>query len=325
MRAMVIREFGGPEQLVLRELAEPVPADGEVLIRVRAFGVNRAETYFRRGSWGDVARVSGIECVGEVERDPSGRLARGQKVAALMGGLGRTRNGSYAERTVAPASNVVPIRSSLSWAELAAIPESYATAWSCVVEQVRVGPGDLLLVRGGTSTLGQAAVNVAHQLGARVIATTRRPERQGMLRDLGAEDALLEAGDLSVEIRRRFPGGLDGVLDLIGNRTFKDSLRMVRRHGRVCLAGFLGGPEPVPFDVLGDFAPGATLTFFASFMFGSPEYPLAAVPLQEMVDRAERGEYRARPVRVFQLTDLPEAHRLMESNEAAGKLVVVVD
>ena len=146
MRAMVIREFGGPEELVLRELADPVPGDGEVLVRVRAFGVNRAETYFRRGLWGDVARVSGIECVGEVAHDPSGSLAEGEKVAALMGGMGRTRNGSYAELTVVPASNVVPLRSSLAWSELAAIPESPMIGQVESGSREKGGPPTLALV-----------------------------------------------------------------------------------------------------------------------------------------------------------------------------------
>ena len=325
MRAMVIQAYGGPEQLVLRELPDPVPSDGEVLIRVRAFGVNRAETYFRRGAWGDVARVSGIECTGEVEADPSGALAKGTRVVALMGGLGRTRNGSYAELTVAPASNVLPIRSSLAWPELAAIPECYATAWSCVVNQLRVERGAHLLVRGATSSLGQAAVNVAHHLGARVIATTRRADREALLRDIGADEVLIESRDLSAGVRTRHPAGLDAVLDLVGNSAIKDSLRMVRRDGEVCVAGFLGGQTPVPFDVLADFAPGAKLSFFVSIMYGLPEYPLSDVPMQEIVERVERGDYRARPVRVFPFAELPDAHRLMESNEAAGKLVVVVN
>jgi NADPH2:quinone reductase len=325
MRAMFIEAYGGPEQLVLKDLPVPVPAPDEVLIRVQALGINRAETYFRRGVWGDVVRVSGIECVGLVEHDPSGRLPKGRTVAAIMGGLGRTRNGSYAEFTAAPAANVIPLQTSLSWPELAAIPESYATAWSCVVDHLRIERGQTVLVRGATSALGQAAINVAHQLGARVVATTRRPEREPLLRSMGADSVLLEGADLSARVRRADASGIDGVLDLVGNTTFQDSLRMVRRHGTVCIAGFLGGSNPVPVDVLTGLAPGASLTFFASFMFGAPEYPVGAVPMQQIVERAERGEYRAAPARVFRFEDLPEAHRLMESNEAAGKLVAVVD
>src|SRR6266436_342140 len=124
-----------------------------------AFGVNRAETYMRKGVWGDVVRVSGIECVGEVDFDPSCVLSPGQKVAAIMGGMGRTRNGSYAEYTCVPSSFVFPLHTELDWATLAAIPESYATAWSCLFGNLRIRAGQVLFVRGGTSALGQAAIN----------------------------------------------------------------------------------------------------------------------------------------------------------------------
>src|SRR5947209_3753123 len=97
MRAIVISEYGGPEKLVIKDLPIAKPAEGQVLVAVKAFGVNRAETYMRKGSWGNVAKISGIECVGVVSEDPSGRLPEGQMVTALMGGLGRTINGSYAE------------------------------------------------------------------------------------------------------------------------------------------------------------------------------------------------------------------------------------
>lgn len=128
MRAMVITKPGGPEVLQIQEVPDPVPGDGEVLIRVRAFGINHAETHMRKGEWPEATPVSGIEAVGTVAADPSGTLAEGTKVITIMGGLGRTRNGSYAEYTVAPAANVAPIETTLGWADLAAIPESYATA-----------------------------------------------------------------------------------------------------------------------------------------------------------------------------------------------------
>ena len=109
MKAIVITAYGGPEVLALTELPDPVPAAGEVLIRVRAFGLNHAETYMRSGAWGEVAQVPGIECAGTVEADPGGRLAAGTPVVAILGGMGRTRNGSYAELVTVPASNVVPV------------------------------------------------------------------------------------------------------------------------------------------------------------------------------------------------------------------------
>src|SRR5260370_36070866 len=113
MRAIVITRPGGPEVLRVRELPDPVPAEDEVLIRVEAFGVKHAETHMRKGEWPEAATVSGIECAGTVAADPSGRLAEGMTVVALMGGMGRTRNGSYAEYVATPAANVTPVRTSL--------------------------------------------------------------------------------------------------------------------------------------------------------------------------------------------------------------------
>src|SRR5579872_712422 len=130
MRAIVIQKYGGPEVLAMQQIPDPEPQPGYVLIEVKAFGLNRAEIYFRKGAWGEVAKVSGIECVGVVKADPDGRFAVGQKVTAIVGGMGRAFNGSYAEFTNVPAANVVAFESDLPWEELAAIPESYATAWT---------------------------------------------------------------------------------------------------------------------------------------------------------------------------------------------------
>ena len=192
MRAIVITGPGGPEVLRVRELPDPVPAEDEVLIRVEAFGVNHAETHMRKGEWPEATTVSGIECAGTVAADPSGRLAEGMTVVALMGGMGRTRNGSYAEYVAAPEANVVPVRTSLGWADLAAIPESYATAWSALTGNLELMPGQSLLVRGATSALGQAAVNIASDAGATVLATTRRADRAEPLRSLGARHVVID-------------------------------------------------------------------------------------------------------------------------------------
>jgi NADPH2:quinone reductase len=128
MRAIVIDGFGGVEHLVIKAIPDPEPKLGHVVIEIKAFGINHAEMHMRRGEWAEAAPVSGIECVGLVKSCPGGEFPVGAKVAALMGGLGRTINGSYAEYTRAPASNVALIESDLAWAELAAIPETYATA-----------------------------------------------------------------------------------------------------------------------------------------------------------------------------------------------------
>jgi NADPH:quinone reductase-like Zn-dependent oxidoreductase len=323
MRAMVITEPGGPDVLQIQEVADPIPSVEEVLIRVKAFGVNHAETHMRKGEWPEATPISGIEAVGTVVADPSGRLAEGAKVLTIMGGLGRFRNGSYAEYTAAPASNVVAIDTELGWAELAAIPESYATAWIALTDNLELDRGHSLLVRGATSALGQAAVNIAHDLGAHVIATTRRADRAELLRSLGADDVVVEVGEIAGQVRELFPGGVDSVFDLVGNSVLRDSLKAVRTRGRVCQAGFLGGLGPVEdFLPVFDLPSGVQLSFFGSFEIGGDAYPMSLVPFQEIVDKVQAGTYKAEPSRVFPFEDIAEAHRVMEASQAAGKLVI---
>src|SRR5215468_4615323 len=132
MRAIVLEKFGGLDSLVYNEIPDPEPKVGHVVIEIKAFGLNHAELHMRKGEWAEAAKISGIECVGLVKACLDGQFRPGQKVAALMGGMGRSINGSYAEFTRVPVANVVAIESSLSWEELAAIPESYATAWTCL-------------------------------------------------------------------------------------------------------------------------------------------------------------------------------------------------
>ena len=322
MRAIVRRAFGGPEMLTVEEYPEPAPSPGHVVIEVKAFGVNRAETYMRRGLWDHAATVSGIECVGLVKSCPDGRFAAGTKVAAMMGGLGRLMDGTYAEVTRALATNVVPIQTGLPWAEFAAIPESYATAWTCLFGNLELAAGQTLVIRGATSALGQAALNIAADAGVHVIGTTRNRSRFPLLEALGAKRAEVEGVDLSERLPER--KRIDAVLDLVGNSTLLDSLALVRRGGRVCQAGFLGGLEPVSLNPLRQMPSGVHFSFFVSFGFGTPDYPLSAIPLQTIVDRVASGRYKAKPARVFRFEEVGDAHRLMESNQAGGKMVVTV-
>jgi NADPH2:quinone reductase len=324
MQAMVFNQFGGPEQLVLTEIPTPVPENGEVLIKVRALGINRAELYMRKGLFGEVTPVSGIECVGQVEYDPTGVLQPGQTVATITGGMGRTRDGSYAEYTCVPLQNVFPLETDLDWATLAAIPESYATAWSCLFANLRITNGQVLFVRGGTSALGQAAINIAKQEGVTVFTSTRSESKVALLTELGAARVLIENGNLSEAVRAFYPDGIDSVLDLIGNSTLLDSLRMARKGGSVCLAGFLGGTEPVAFNWLANMPFGVDVNAFASLLFGTKDFPHSDIPMQKIVDRVADGTYKARPVKVFPFEHIPDAHRLMEANGANGKIVVLV-
>jgi NADPH:quinone reductase-like Zn-dependent oxidoreductase len=322
MRAIVIERFGGPECLVYQELPEPEPMAGQVVIEVKAFGLNHAEMHMRRGEWAEAAEVSGIECVGLVKSCPGGEFPVGAKVAALMGGLGRTVNGSYAEYTRAPVSNVALIETDLPWEELAVIPETFATAWTCLFRNLEITQGQTMVIRGATSSFGQAAVKLAVNAGTRVIATTRNHKRFAMLRELGAERAELEGPELSQRISEA--KHLDAVLDLVGNSTILDSLAMLRRGGRACLAGWLGGLDPIAdFNPLLQMASGVYLTFFGSFVFGTPGFPLSDVPLQEIAEQVATGRLKAKPSRVFRFEEIREAHRVMEANEAGGKMVVV--
>jgi NADPH:quinone reductase len=323
MRAIVIKRYGGPDVLSLEERPDPQPQSGHVLIEVKAFGVNHAEMHMREGKWPEATEISGIECVGLVKADPELRFAPGQKVVAFMGGMGRSINGSYAELTSVPASNILPIESKLDWDILAAIPESYATAWAALFGNLDLKSGQTLVVRGATSALGQAAVNIAVQAGARVIATTRNPQRAETLEGLGAKEVLLESSDLPLRVRERRPEGVDAVLELVGNSTVIGSLTMIRRGGRLCLAGFLGGLDPISsFMPVMQLPSGVHFSFFGSFMFGSPAFPTSEIPMQTIIERVADRIYQAKPARVFQFSEIREAHRLMESGAANGKIVV---
>ena len=276
----------------------------------------------RAGKWPEATEISGIECVGLVKADPSGQLAAGQKVVAFMGGMGRTINGSYAELTSAPAANVLPVNTELAWEALAAIPESYATAWATLFGNLELKSGQVIVVRGATSALGQAALNIAAHAGARVIATTRNPQRAATLETLGAKEVMLEGSDLAKRVRELHPQGVDAVLELVGNSTVVNSLTMVRRHGRLCLAGFLGGLDPVAsFMPIMQLPSGVHFSFFGSFMFGTPEFPTSEIPMQTIVRRVEEGTYKAQPARVFRFAEIRETHRMMEAGTANGKLV----
>jgi len=227
MRAIVLEKFGGLDSLVYKDIPEPEPKAGHVVIQIKAFGINHAEMHMRRGEWAEAAEVSGIECVGLVKSCPGGEFPVGARVATLMGGLGRTIDGSYAEYTRAPASNVALIESDLPWAELAAIPETYATAWTCLFRNLEIEKGQLLVIRGAPSSFGQAALKMAVNAGVRVIATTRNRDRFSKLEKLGAERCEIEQRDLSKHIAEAKK--IDAVLDLVGNSVMLDSLAMLRR------------------------------------------------------------------------------------------------
>ncbi|KAF2095417.1 alcohol dehydrogenase [Rhizodiscina lignyota] len=327
MKAIVIEKFGNPDVLVIKDVDKPEPKAGFALIRVKAFGINHAEMHMRKGEWAEWMPISGVECVGIVEACPGGEFELGTAVVALMGGLGRTINGSYAEYTNASVGNVVSLGSNeppLPWDQLAAIPESYATAWSSLFRNLEIQKGQTLLIRGATSALGKAAVNLAVNHGVRVVGTTRNADRHQDLLTLGVEKVEQEGPDLSKRLNLRLEDKFDAVLDLIGNSVLLDSLTLVRRGGRLCLAGWLGGLAPISdFNPLLQMSGGVHFSLFRSPDFGQPAFPVSDVPIRDIVQLATDGKLNAKPTKTFSFDQIREAHRMVEEGRANGKIVVM--
>lgn len=321
MRAVVIHEPGGPEVLKLERRTVPVPEVGQVLIRVEAFGLNRSEMFTRQGYSRNVVfpRVPGIEAVGTVAAAPGGVFALGDKVATVMGGMGRAFDGGYADYVRVPAGQVRAFRSDLPWATLGALPEMLQTAWGALSRALRLQPGERLLIREGTTSVGLAAAAIAKAHGAQVAATSRHRTSKALVRASGADHFFLDRGAIAGDVRRHWPGGADKVLELVGTITLADSLAAVREPGIVCMAGMVGDSWSIA-----DFAPmdviptGVSLT---SYSGGVEDF--ISMPLQSLLDRIADGSLPVRIGRVFPLGEIVEAHRLMESNRAGGKIVMI--
>ena len=246
MKAIVVEAPGGPDVLQIKEVPRPKARPGWVLVAVEAFGLNRAELFTRCGDSGPAVvfpRIIGIECVGRVVEAHNGPLAVGQKVAAMMGGMGRAFDGSYAECVLLPEACVLPIDTDLPWETFGALPEMFQTASGSLRLALGVAAGRTLLIRGGTSSVGLAAAALARELGLTVIATTRRKERSVALHENGALHVLVdETGRLNDSLRAIFPEGVDFVLELVGTATLNDSLAMLRHPGGICcMTGILAG------------------------------------------------------------------------------------
>ncbi|HEY9274235.1 zinc-binding dehydrogenase [Achromobacter sp.] len=326
MKAYVIDQAGGPEVLQIRDIPSVAPQAGEVRIRVRAFGLNRAETYLRAGKMGpiDVPRVPGIEAVGEIAEDASGTFRIGQRVATAMGGLQFTRHGSYAEEVTVALTNVIDLDgTTLSWEELAALPQAYLTVWGALEKSLAVKPGQTLLVRGATSTVGLAVVSYAKAAGLRVVATTRSTGNEKRLLHAGAHQVIVDTGAVAEAMRRDFPEGIDAALEVVGAATLRDTAKALRPFGAVAVVGLLGGPPVLEqFNLMADLPPAVRLSFFPSQLLGTPALPLDKAPLRSIADDIARKRLPSLLEQTFAFDEVRQAHALIEGQRAPGKLVV---
>lgn len=320
MRAVVLDAPGPPEALVIRDLPVPAPEPGQVLIRVHAFGLNRSELHTRLGLASGVTfpRVLGIEATGVVAACPGGELAPGQQVVAMMGGMGRTFDGGYAEYSCVPVRQVVPFVSDLDWSVLGAVPEMLQTANGSLTVGLDAQPGQSILVRGGTSSIGMATTVLARLRGLRVLATTRNPAKVDALREIGVDHVLIDDGQVAAQVRAVLPEGVDCALELVGTPTLPDTLASVGVHGVVCFTGMLSNEWVVKDFYPIDYLPrGVRLTAYAG-----DATDLGPVVLQDFLDAVAAGTAVVPIDRVYAFDEIVEASRAMESGETRGKLVV---
>lgn len=333
MKAVVLTEPTKAEEVRLTDCPVPQVRPGWVLVKVRAFGMNHSEQILRRNEiradYIQKPLIPGIECVGEIADPSDSSFQKGQRVAALMGGMGRSFNGSYAEYALLPAHHVFAVSSDLSWEKLAAVPETYFTAWGSLFEGLRLRPEDTLLVRGATCALGYAAIQLAKALGCRVIATTHKESRLPLLAE--ADEAVLDTGRLEETLPgAAFPGtvrpcatspgvtrsGITKALELVGPKTLPDTLRCVEKGGIVCNTGILGGVYALNgFDPIKDIPNGVYLTGFYS-----------NGPTQEIMDEifSFLTVHRLQPCvgKCFDFSEIREACKAQNTGAVNGKIVV---
>jgi NADPH2:quinone reductase len=323
MKAVVVHEPGGPEVLRVEERPIPRPRPGWLVVRVRAFGLNRAELITRSGGSGDAVsfpRVLGIECAGEVVEALDSDLQPGQRVLAAMGGMGRDYDGGYQQYALLPATQVIPVTSTLDWPQLGAIPESFGTAWG-TLQAIGLSEGDSLLVHGATSSVGMAAIALGKDRRLVVLATTRQEAKRAALHAAGAQYQLvLDGHELSQLVRALRPDGVDGLCELVGPGAMLDALDALAAGGRACITGYLEQEWDTERVEAEAQRRGVQLRRFGSGVINRDSYTDI---FQGIIDAVQRERYTVNLDRVFAMDDIADAHRYMEANRAAGKVVVL--
>jgi NADPH:quinone reductase-like Zn-dependent oxidoreductase len=263
----------------------------------------------------------GIEAVGVVDAVGDGvDLTPGQKVATMMGGLGRTVDGSYAEYTLADAANVIPFDTDLGWDVVGALPEMLQTAHGSITTGLGLEPGQRVLIHGGTSTVGLTAIAIAHQLGATVIATTRNPTRSELLLRVGADHALVDDETLPDAIRAIAPNGLDAALEFVGATALPATLSLIRPGGTVCFVGALSGAWTIP-----DFDPFTIPTGVRLTSYAGEAEDLPSEALNQYLHAIEAGTMNVVIADVYQgFEKVADAHHALETRLQPGKYVVVL-
>ena len=320
MKAIVVDKCCKAEDLRVSEIPVPEIKPGWVLVKVHAAGLNHSEALLRMfeadNDYINTPIVPGIECVGEIANASDSQFQKGDKVIALMGGMGRSFNGSYAEYALLPESHVFKVDTNLDWISLAAVPETYFTAYGSLFECLYLTAEDTLLVRGATSTVGQAAIQLAKAVGAKVIAACRKEESFEKLKAIGAEYCIIDDGQLNQQLLPLKP---NKILELIGPKTLRDSLFTVTRPGYVCSTGVLGNVYSVAqFDPIKYIPNGVFLTgFYSNF----PTYQ----SINNLFDLINKAQLKPLYAKVFTLDQIVEAHTLLEKGGAGGKIILKID
>lgn len=313
MKAVVLDRITEAKDVALSEVPISEARPGWVLVKVKAFGLNHSEKILRlneiRADYIQKPVIPGIECVGEVADPSDSGLIVGQKVVALMGGMGRSFNGSYAEYALLPQRVVFPIESDLPWEALGAVPETYFTAWGSLFECLRLTKDDTLLIRGATCALGYASIQLAKSLGCKVIATTHREDKLPLIAD--ADDAVVDDGKLTGRIK-----GTTKALDLVGPHNLRDTLTAIEKGGIVCQTGVLGGVYALNgFDPIKDIPNGVYLTGFFS------NYPTQKV-IDEIFVFLDDRKLKPKYGKVFDFENVKDAISSQDNGSVDGKIVV---